>query len=246
MKSYISALKAVLKEYEIDLQEDTYLIKSLTRACKLQNDKIKTRLPIKKSQLAEILSKISETYHDQPYLSLMYRTLFSTMYFGLLRISEVTGPVHAVKVPDVKVGSNKKKFLLILQTSKTHWKNVKPQMIKISAKGKAYECYSGGEDAKKLPCPYQLLREYSRMRRPYKSRSEPFFVHADNSPVTNAQVTKCLKTMLKLTNYDETLFGSHSIRIGRTCDLYKLGIPIDVIKKLGRWKSNAVYWYLRY
>ena len=46
VKSYISAIKAVLREIGIKLNYDQSLILSLTRACRLVNDQIRTRLPI--------------------------------------------------------------------------------------------------------------------------------------------------------------------------------------------------------
>ena len=52
VKSYISAIKSVLYTYgKFKLNEDKFLLTSLTRACKLQNDTVRIRLPIKKSLL---------------------------------------------------------------------------------------------------------------------------------------------------------------------------------------------------
>ena len=45
VKCYISAIKVVLKEDNNKISEDSYLLSSLTRACKLQNNHIKTWLP---------------------------------------------------------------------------------------------------------------------------------------------------------------------------------------------------------
>ena len=47
IKCYISAIKAVLKDDGKTLDEDTYLLKSLTKACSLRNDRVYTRLPVK-------------------------------------------------------------------------------------------------------------------------------------------------------------------------------------------------------
>ena len=108
VKSYVSAIKAVLREDNVKFEEDTYLLNSLTRACRLQNDQIKTRLAIKKGLLSIILNQLTEIYSTQPYLCLLYWALFSTMYYGLLRISEVSQGLRAVKAKDVQIGYNKK------------------------------------------------------------------------------------------------------------------------------------------
>ena len=46
IRSYISAIKAVLQDDGIILDQDQALLTSLTRACRLQNDRVRTRLPI--------------------------------------------------------------------------------------------------------------------------------------------------------------------------------------------------------
>ena len=246
VKSYLSAIRAVLQDDGIRLNEDLFLISSLTKACKYTNDRIRTRLPLQKSMLKAVL-KLVETHFNQtnqPYFKILYKTIFSTMYFGLLRISEVAKG-HPVLARDVNVGTNKKKLLLILRTSKTHWLGSKPQLVKISATKSSHinevECI---EDS--CPCPYELLREYSRRRGPYISNNDPFFVFSDGSPIKPSQVRACLKLMLKQAGYNHKLYGTHSWRIGRSCDLLKYGLSVESIKKLGCWKSNSVFRYLKY
>ena len=79
VKSYISAIKAVLRECDIDIQEDQYLLASLTRACKLQNDQVRTRLPNQKGMLGMILRQLEVSFEQYPYYLLLYQTIFSTM-----------------------------------------------------------------------------------------------------------------------------------------------------------------------
>ena len=134
--SYISAIKAVFKTDGEQLNEDRYLLNSLTSACKLKNDRVYTRLPIKKGLLSLILSNIEEIFQEpQPYLVLLYIALFATTYFGLFRLCELTltSSSHAVRAKDVHIDRNKDKMMFILHTSKTHWKDAKPQIIKITS-----------------------------------------------------------------------------------------------------------------
>ena len=128
VKCYISAIKAILKEDNIKVSEDQYLLSSLIRACKYKNDQIKTWLPIKKGMLGILLKQVDKHFRNrnQPYLQILYKVLFLTTYFGLLRVSKVTSGGHPVLACDIHIGENKNKFLLLLRTSKTHWKNAKP------------------------------------------------------------------------------------------------------------------------
>ena len=116
VRSYISAIKAVLKMNKIKIQEDQYLLTSLTRACKLKNDTVKNRLPISKSMLS-VLLRTAKNHFDvmgQPFLSTLYSTILLTMYLGMFRVSEVTSGAHPVLDRDVHIGKNKKKFLFVL------------------------------------------------------------------------------------------------------------------------------------
>ena len=186
VQSYISAIKMTLKANSIKILEDSYLLASLTRACKLKNDQVKTRLPIQKGMLSVLLRKVQSHFGSQPYLAqlylaLLYTSLFSTMYFGLFRISEMVSTEHAVKACDVHVGSNKRKFLFVLHTLKTHNRGSTPQMIKISSSdNRLNKTHSSAQ----LPCPFELLRNYSQMRGGYSSPTEHYFIFSDGAPVT--------------------------------------------------------------
>ena len=85
MHSYICAIKAVLRMNGIDIKEDRYLLASMVHACRLKNDKLRTRLPVQKGMLCILLETVQEHFLsiNQPYLSIMYRALFTTMYYGM-------------------------------------------------------------------------------------------------------------------------------------------------------------------
>ena len=129
--SYISAIKAVLAMNNIDLNPDQYLLTALMRVCHCVNDKVRMRLPIKKSLLILLLMEIQNIFDSQPFLRVLYTALFSTAYFGLFRVGELTESAHAVRACNIKLALNKKKILFILESSKTHGKNILPQKIKI-------------------------------------------------------------------------------------------------------------------
>ena len=236
IKSYISAIRAVLKDNKIKLEEDQYLINSLTKACRLINGKqVRHRLPIQKPLLRIILKKVEEYYlkRNQPYLRIMYQCLLSTMYFGLFRVGELTKGKHTVLARNVNIASNKKKFLFVLPTSKTTYRDSKPQLIKISSTPINNVNHQKSES--QLPCPYELLRKYRKIRSNYVHDDEQFFVFADNSPVTPTHIRKCLKKMLKLAKFNDRNYSVHSLRAGRSCDLLKLGVSVETIKKIGCW-----------
>ena len=79
----------------------------------------------------------------------------------------------------------------------------------------------------------------------YNDDTEEFFVFIDKRPVLNWQLRKILRLVLNNLGLESELYDVHSLRIGRSCEMFKLGYTVEQIKFVGQWKSNAVYRYLR-
>ena len=243
IKSYVSAIKAILKEDGYEWSDNLVLLNSLMRACKLVNDTVKCRLPINKNLLEMILFETQRYFQEigQVYLEILYKNLFSIMYYGMMRIGEVAYSEHTLKAKDIHIGKNKDKILIVLYTSKTHGKASLPQKIKI-------ETETQGRNERKTThffCPFELLRQFVTLRGDYKNDEEQFFVFADNSPVRPEHVRKTLRFLLEKLSLNPKLYDCHSMRAGRTVDLAKMKISITELKAAGRWRSNAVYRYLK-
>ena len=239
VRCYVSSIRAVLQEDGVKLNQDEFILSALTRACKIKNDVIKTRLPIRKNLLKQILYKTREFYLNsgQIYLMKLYTALFASAYYGLFRVGEITSGSHPMKVSDVQVGFNKKKLKFTLRMSKTHGKYSHPQIIKItSSTPHSHKEIRNQNDF----CPYEIIRSYCRARPGFETKQEPFFIFSNNSSVTPGHMRNTLCTILKECGKDPALFGVHSFRIGRSQDLLKLGVSVETIKKIGRWKSNTV------
>ena len=181
---------------------------------------------------------------EQPYLTALYRAVFSTAYFGLLRISEVVDTLsgHSIKVMDVHTGINKRKMMFILQTSKTHGQGDKPQIIKISSKDGAHRTT---QISMQQYCPYSLLNNYLDCRTKKRTDNENFFIFSDGSKVNAYHARNLLKKILLHLQIDASLYCFQAFHTGRATDLMHMGLSIETIKKLGRSKSNAIYTYLR-
>ena len=86
------------------LNEDDYMIKALTHACKLTVDRVNTRLLIHKAMLHVLIKQVKIEFNLQPYLCILYQSLLLTAYFGLFRTGELTSGDHPVKAVDVHIG----------------------------------------------------------------------------------------------------------------------------------------------
>ena len=242
--SYISAIRSVLAKDGVILNEDKVLLSSLMKACHLKNDTVITRLPICYGVLNLMLKYIPDLYRDsQVYLIAMYRALFITAYYGLFRIGELTKGEHTVKAKDVHEGINKDKLMFVLHTSKTHGKDRKPQVIKIDSIGKLPAKRYGTSPY----CPLQFLQEYINLRGDSDYREEQFFVFRDRSPVRPNHARKIMKKLLQIIGLDSAYYSFHSIHAGRAVDLLNVHkLSIETIRKIGRWRSTAIYTYLKY
>ena len=241
IKSYISAIKSVLRQDGEELRENVYLLKALTKACKLKNDKVHTILPIRKNLLRMILEHLDRLFDSpQEYLIVMYQALFVTAYYGLFRIGEVTMSQHVIKAKDVHIGKNKRKLMFVLHSSKTHWFNTKPQIVKISAVSR-----QNTSNTHEKFCPFKILQKYVSLRGKRDNDQEQFFVFRDGTPVLPRHTRTILRDILSLLGLDYSFYNFHGIRAGRATDLADMKVDLGTIKILGRWTSNAVFSYLK-
>ena len=233
----MSAIKSILVDDGYCWDESKLVARTLMKACKIVNDCVRTRLPIKTKLLEILLFEVKRYYHAQVYLSILYQTLFCTAYYGLFRIGEVTTGTHPVRAKDVYIGTNKDKILFILYTSKTHRYESRPQKIKIKANNHI--------NRNSFFCPFKLARQYFSMRGEFVHENDPFFVFRDHTPVKPMHANSVLRKMIKRINLDYSVYSFHSLRIGRSTEMMEQGCTIQQIQIAGRWKSNAVFRYLR-
>ena len=237
-KKYLSAIRSVLLELGEKISTDNYLIKALTKVCHLHNDTVINKLPISKGVLKLLIDSIGHLFSTQPYLCKLYTAVFASAYYGLLRIAEVTQIQHALLARNVHIGLNKRKILFIFLTSKTHTKGDKPQQVKICSS-------NSGQRITNAYYPFVILCRFIESRPMMANKNEQFFIYSNHTPLRQTQLQKILVRALKDVGLDSKAYSFHGLHAGRSSDLLKMGISVETIKKLGRWKSNVVFTYLR-
>ena len=243
LKSYKSTIKHILCTDIYPWDDGKLLLSTITGACKIINDWVCTRLPIRIGLLELILFEIQRIFDTQPYLSILYKAMIALGYYGLFRIGEIAKSQHCVRARNIFIGKNKDKILIILYSSKTHSKESNPQKIKIEAIN--WTTQQKKHSRKLNFCPFQLTQMYMRHRVGFESDNEQFFVFSDKSPVLPNHLCFVLKSCIKRLDLNDRLYNCHSLRTGRSTDLYSFGIQVDAIKRMGRWKSNAIFKYLK-
>ena len=244
IKSYVSGIKRILSNDGHIWDNDKLLLSSLMRATRLINDRVRTRLPIQCGLLELILFELERIYrkNNQIYLEILYKAIFMLGYYGLMRAGELLktdNANHSVKAKNVHMAYNKNKLLIVLYSSKTHHKGNLPQKIKITA-------INNNLRSDRHFCPFNILRDFIKQRgTDIKDKNEHFFIFKDSTPVTAAGTRIVLKTVLSNLGLDDSLYGLHSLRIGRCTDLIKYHYSVDEIKRMARLRSNVIFKYMR-
>ncbi len=171
------------------------------------------------------------------YDILLYKAIFSLMYFGCLRISETVvtdnKKEHTLKVHDVMplykdrclVG-----FRLTLHTYKFNYQ--KPVVMKLCPASEVDKCI----------CPVQALAKYLLMR---GNGNGVLFLDSSGVNITRSVVSVKLKEILLRLSLDADLYNTHSFRIGRATDLILSGVSTENVRLIGRWSSDAFRKYIR-
>ena len=193
VKSYHSALKAVLRDDNYELNENTVLVHTITRACKLSNNTYAARLPIRLQLLELILCEIECSFSKQFHLKTLYLALFTLAYYGLFRIGELTLSNHVIKAKDIHIALNKNKILIFLYTSKMHDQSSRLQKVKITQS-------SHNQCKTRYFCPFKLVQNFLRIRGGYTSHDEQFFVFKGAILVEAQHMRLVLKDMIRRLN----------------------------------------------
>ena len=208
LKSYISAIKTVLKADDI------------------KNDIVHTQFPIRIGLLELLLGEIHRIFNEsnpQPYLIILYQSILCLGYYGLMRIGELTKGPHVLRAQNVHMGENKNKLLLVLYSSKTHSKESRPQEIKICEIKKGVRT-----PERQIYCPFAILRKYIRVRGNYIQENEQFFVFSDHSPVEPIHVRSLLKKAIKRLGLNPKCYNTMLMRIGRATDLMRKKVQFGI------------------
>lgn len=235
INTYISALSYVHKLNEWSDPCDNFIIQKLKEGCKRQGRKADSRRPISLPILRQ-LSQSLEGLCKSSYESRLFRAAFLLSFFGFMRVGEFTvtskngDASHTLARDDITMGYEPQVFMeATIRFSKTdqHGESVSLHFTK-------------GNEV--FLCPVQAMDEYLKVRPAIRG---PLFIHFGGDPLTRYQFDSMLKKGIRMMGLSPTNFSPHSFRIGAATSAAINGIPMDMIKSMGRWQSSAVKIYIR-
>jgi len=228
----VSHLSGISHYHKINqLQDPTTIyptVKLLAGLRNLQAASPDQRLPITKTILIG-LTTVLTACAPSSYEEKMYKSMFTLMYYGCLRASEVLltdTPQHNLTIDNIDIHPEAQTFLINFTSFKHHFQ--KQPTIQVAS--------TDGPD-----CPVKALKAYINIR---PNVSGPLYIH-HNRPVQRKLFVKTLQDCLRYLNIPTTNYNIHSFPIGRTTDMAQQSIPHDAIQQIGRWKSNAYLKYIR-
>ena len=121
VRSYVSAVRSILKEDGIKLTHDYQPLISLLQSTKYTTKPSgQIRLPIQWGLVKLIADDMDNHYSGvDSYSNIMLKAILMAGYFGLLRIGEMTDSEsnHTIKFCDVHFERQRSKILMVLHTS---------------------------------------------------------------------------------------------------------------------------------
>ena len=160
------------------------------------------------------------------YESCLFSAMFSFAFFFGLRVSEITKSLHNIKLSQIKIDNNS--LLLNFLSYKHSTSHDPPHVFK---------------SLNTSFCPVFLLNAYL-LHRPNIGLETPLFVLNDKA-VSSTNFNKHLKKVIKHLGLNEKSFSSHSFRIGAINHWNSKSLSELQVKQLGRYRSNALYCYMR-
>lgn len=243
IRSYMSAIRYQLQQDGVHLNEDRILLESIVRSTRYKNRQKRQRLGISEYMLHKLLDQVDLSFSGQPYLTALYKAMFTLAFYGLLRVSELTSGRHPILAKNVIAAKNKLKIQITLESSKTHTPAQKKQVIRFPDQDEEEDCFKW---LNTKYCPFTIVENYISMREAIATEKEQFFIFKNNIPIKEGSFRRTLKKLLIKANFNAENYNTHSFRIGRANHLmYRMNFSVDRIQLKGRWASGAIWNYFR-
>ena len=202
----------------------SFKVSQVLNSVKRINPKVQQKFPITLTLLQKMVNSLCLLGLSE-YETSLFKSMFTIQFYFALRIGELTDSQHNITLEQV----------LVKQNSLT----INFRTFKHSSSFTS--CPHEVHRVNNHPCPVVELKNYLANR---DKASGPLF-KLDNKPVPRHVYNNKIKTVLQIIGEDTTNYSAHSFRIGATTYWASKGMSELQIKQLGRWKSDAIFKYLR-
>ena len=199
-------------------------VQILLHSIKKSRPSTDSRRPVTEDILFRMLSHMPSFSLPRRELHLFQTMFLMAFYFGL-RIGEITESRHNLLRSNVTLLGSR---LFIHFSSFKHSLDLNsPHFLQ------AAPC--------KLFCPVAYIKRYLSVRGDVEG---PLFL-SEGKPISRNTFLKIMRLTLQASGLPISDFNTHSFRIGAATYWAQKGLSDLMIKKLGRWRSDAVFKYIR-
>lgn len=189
-----------------------------------------TRRPVSWDILKAMLSVLKEVCKGE-FECRLFKLAFCLAFFGAFRLGEVVSPARGrpggLDVSEVVVSGEGAR--IVLRRSKTDQLG----RGKMVCMGRLIGCES---------CPVEALEGYLGVRA--EGLEGPLLVHQDGTFLSRFQFVAVFKQCLDRIGLSAEQYCSHSFRIGAATEAVRLGLPKELVKRIGRWESRRFSSYV--
>jgi integrase len=201
------------------------LLRSTKRTISMLTDKSKPKLPILRKHLEDMVAVCLDTPQE---VRDMFMLLL--MFVGFLRESEAVSLLYSDAWVDTVQETGQEVLYVVVRKSKTDQLSENATIV------------LGG-------CPGSNLCPVAWYNLHISKRSDsPFLFHkvagGKGQKLATTTPNRTVKRWLKRIKVNPVGFGSHSLRRGGATAAAKAKVQMHVIKRHGRWASDAVYLYI--
>ena len=198
-------------------------------------DQKRSRLPITPSILEQLRRVWNKDPSDRD--NVMLWAACCVGFFGFLRSGELTAPEKEEFDPKQHLTVND---IAIENPANPRTISIRIEQSKTDPFRQGVTIYLGRTDS--MLCPVAALLSYLVLR----GRGEgPLFKFKDGRALSRPRLVSELRKALAEAGLKPENYAGHSFRIGAATTAAACGIPVEVIKTLGRWKSQAYQLYVR-
>ena len=194
-----------------------------------------TRLPITPA----ILAKMHQVWNQEPgkWDHIMLWAACCVGFFGFVRSGELTAPECGEFDPGQHLSYED---IAVDSRSDPRVVSIRIKQSKTDPFRQGVTIFLGRTDA--VLCLVAALMSYLALRGP---GGGPLFRFQGGVPLTRPRLVAAVRKALAAAGFAPKDFAGHSFRIGAATTAAACGVPVDIIKTLGRWKSEAYQLYVR-
>ena len=235
ISSTISAIGYVHRMGELEDPTENFKVEKALIGVHRLAKKGDQRLPITLSILHKLLEIVDRTCKES-YERIMIKAMYLLMFYGLLRVGEITSKRKA----DYKKVVNHKEVKLFTKGTRLSSLSLNMNDFKHNLPTNTVTIKIAGTGTQFCPVTHMLAYLVKR-----GANEGPLFLNSHGKPVSTSYFSAIFRATVVAAGLDPARYKPHCFRIGGTTRYAELGYEDSVIQRMGRWKSPAFKRYVR-